>query len=334
MASLTTGRLLEMMTAFKQTYLLRAAVELRIFDALADGPADPDTVAALRGTRPRPTRVLLRALAAARLVEVEGEEFRLPEGAAELLVSTAPGYVGGIARVASSDAEWDAMRDLAARVRGGARIVDGEDPDFPYWVDFAANQTFATRPGAQFLAELLGPWPADRSGPDVLDVGSGPGTFGFVLAAEHPGAQVWPVDRPAVLAVSDKHAARLGVADRVHPIGGDAFTADLGGPYDIAVLANVLLQYPPERATELLRRVHAVLRPGGRVAVLGFTTDDGAPADNYHAHLLEVLMLAWTEGGELHSTQAYRNMLRAAGFRDPQAHHRPGLPLRAVLATR
>ncbi|WP_433425452.1 methyltransferase family protein [Microtetraspora malaysiensis] len=50
-------RLLAMMTAFKSTYLLRAALELRVFDAFAVGPADPDDVAAILRTNPRAARV-------------------------------------------------------------------------------------------------------------------------------------------------------------------------------------------------------------------------------------------------------------------------------------
>ncbi|GAA0929123.1 class I SAM-dependent methyltransferase [Virgisporangium aurantiacum] len=332
---LTRARLLEMMTAYKATYLLRAAVRLRVFDALAGGPADPDTVAAILRTDPRGTRVLLRALAAAGLLHVDGEEFRLPPGADELLVTGSPQYSGGVTEVAASRWEWDAMADLDDIVRhGGTRLdVNAETPGFPYWVDFATHQTFATVPGARFVADLLADWAADRDPLRILDVGCGSATFGGTLAARHPHARLTGLDWPSVLEVAGKSLGALGVADRFTPLPGDVFTADLTGPYDVVILANVMMLFDAARGTALLRRLRAHMRPGGRAVIVGFTTGDAAPVQDYHAHMLELLMLALTEGGELHSTTAYRKMLASSGFAEPTVHTSQGLPLRFVEGT-
>ncbi|MFD7108145.1 class I SAM-dependent methyltransferase [Streptomyces celluloflavus] len=330
------ARLLEMMTAFKATYLIRAAVELRLFDALADGPADPDTVAAILGTSPRGTRILLRALAAADLLDMDGEEFALLPGVRELLVASSPSYAGGVVRVAASDLEWDTMRDLAQTVRRGGTLLDtgAQSPDFPYWVDFAEYQTLATRPGAAFVSDLLRPWAAGRAQLDVLDIGCGHGMFGFAVAELAESGLVCGVDGAAVLEVAARNAERSGLGGRCRFVAGDAFEVPLGGPYDVAVLGNVLFQFPFERAVELLRRVREALRPQGRVVLAGFTTGDTPPRDSYHAHMLELLMLAWTGAGELHSTGMYRKMLASSGFIDSEVHSQPGLPLRVVLARR
>jgi 2-polyprenyl-3-methyl-5-hydroxy-6-metoxy-1,4-benzoquinol methylase len=325
-------RLLSMMTAYKSTYLLRAAIELNVFDALADGPADPDTVAAILRTNPRGTRLLLRALAAAGLLEVDGELFRLADGAGELLVRSSPRYGGGVVRVAASDWEWDAMKRLDEVVRQGGTLLDenAETPGFPYWVDFATQLTFATRPGADFVAELLAPFARTRDGFDVLDVGCGHGLFGFASAGLVPEATVSCLDWPNVLEVTRKHAESQELGDRVRYLPGDAFEVPLGGPYDVIVLGNLLFQFSARRGTELLRRLVTTLKPGGRVVIVGFTTGDRPPAEDYHAHLLSLLMLAWTTDGELHSPAVYRNMLAAAGLHHQRTHERPGLPLRVV----
>jgi C-methyltransferase len=329
-------RLLAMMTAFKQTYLLRTAIELRVFDALAGGRCDADDVAAILRTDPRATRMLLRALAAAGLLQLDGEQFQLVDGAAELLVTSSPEYCGGVVRVAAGDAEWDAMRNLADAVRHGGAVgpVDALAPDFPYWTDFATHLTFATRPGAAFVTDLLRTWISGRDSLDVLDVGCGHGLFGFALAQADPRARVTCQDWPAVLGVAKEHADRAGVADRVAYLPGDAFEVPLDGPYDVVILGNMLFQFSVRRGVELLRRLAAVLKPGGRMVVIGFTTGDRPPAGDYHAHLLNLLMLAWTPEGELHSPAMYRKMLATAGLTDPQLHERPGLPLRAVVAAK
>jgi C-methyltransferase len=88
------------------------------------------------------------------------------------------------------------------------------------------------------------------------------------------------------------------------------------------------------RGVELLRRLGGMLRPGGRMVVVGFTTGDRPSAEEYHAHLLNLLMLAWTSGGELHSSAMYRKMLASAGLAEPTARPVPGLPFWVASATR
>ncbi|MEU2261276.1 class I SAM-dependent methyltransferase [Streptomyces sp. NPDC019645] len=335
-APVSRERLLEMMTAFKSTYLLRAAIRLKVFDALAAGPADPDDVAAILRTDPRGTRVLLRALAAAGLLVAEGEQFSLPEGARELLVTDSPQYSGGIVNVAASDWEWDTMRDLAEIVRHGGTLLDtnGESPDFPYWVDFATHLTFATRPGAQFVADTVLPWAKERDSLDILDIGCGHGLFGFTLAEQDPRATVACLDWPQVLEVAKGHAERAGLADRVRYLPGDAFETDPDGEYDVIVLGNFLSQFSARRCIDLVRRLAERLRPGGRVVVVGFTTGDRPPARDYHAHMLNLLMLAWTREGELHSPTMYRKILASAGLTGLETAERPGFPLRIVTGHR
>ncbi|WP_328304452.1 methyltransferase (plasmid) [Streptomyces sp. NBC_00435] len=341
-AELTKEGLLETLQAFKRTALLRAGVELGVFDVLDDGPLAADAVAARLGLHPRGAATLLGALAAVGLAVAGPDGYELPPGASELLVSSSPRYSGGAVRVAAGDIEWYALRDLAAAVRKGGTVTrpNAEEPGFAYWEDFAEQATFATQAGAGAVADALealappgavgGPLPRD---PEVLDLGCGHGIFGYTLAQRWPTARVTSLDTAGVLAVADGHARRMGVADRVTALPGDAFTDPLGGPYDVVVVANVLFQYSPERATRLLRRVREVLRPGGVVVVAGFTSGDRPLPQEHAAHMLALLMLVWTDAGEVHSTGAYRSMLAAAGFGEPAVHDVPRLPVRVLIST-
>ena len=106
---LSPQQLFEMMAGFKTTAVLRAAVELGVFDALAKGPADAAEVAARLGTDRRGTRLLLGALAALSLLAEDDGRYELVPGADELLVTGSPKYCGGITSVAASDGEWAAL---------------------------------------------------------------------------------------------------------------------------------------------------------------------------------------------------------------------------------
>jgi O-methyltransferase domain/Dimerisation domain len=334
----TPPKLFEMMAGFKYTAVLRTAIELRVFDAMADGPRDAGEIASRLGTDERATGMLLGSLAAIGVLGRTAEGgYELLPGVAELLVTTSPRYCGGIASVASSNGEWAALGQLTETVRTGGPADCGpvaEADGFEYWVDFATHTTFGTQRAAQMLAEVMEPWAAGRETLDVLDVGAGHGLLGFGMAQANEQARVWTQDWANVLDVAEQHAKRLGVRDRVELLPGDAFTCPLGGPYDLVVVGNVLFHFSEERSEQLLRRLAALVKPGGRLVVLGFTTGDQPPAVEPHGHLLGLLMLSWTDGGRMHSTGTYRRMLEGAGLTGTEVHNRPPLPLQMVVATK
>ncbi|MBQ0825049.1 class I SAM-dependent methyltransferase [Streptomyces tagetis] len=330
-------QLLTMMSAVRRTGVLRAGVDLKVFDALADGPADADAVAAACAADPRGTRVLLNALAAMGLLETDGDLYSLAPGADSVLVSTHPEYYGDAVRLAASDYEWDAIKRLGDAVRNGGTVMEmnAETPSYTFWEDFAALGTLNTQPVADLVAGELLPWPdLTRDEVRILDVACGHGFYGYTLARNEPRAQVWSLDWPNVLTVTEANARRLGVHGRAHFIPGDMFDAPLDGPYDIVIVANVLHHFSTERATGLLRRMANALRPGGKLVAIAISTDGGRPADDPVPHLFSALMLAWTSEGQVHPISAYEDMVTAAGFSRPKLRTLPHNPLRVLTADR
>ncbi|WP_328406270.1 methyltransferase (plasmid) [Streptomyces sp. NBC_00390] len=325
-----------MLLSTRRTAVMRAGVELRVFDGLADGPAGADELAKRLGVHPRGMRVLLAALAAIGLLDVEDDAYRLAPGAEEVLVTSSPAYFGSAMRLASSDYEWQALGRLADAVRSGGTVLDenAETPEYSYWEDFAAYPTGNTSRVAAKLADLLADWATERPCLDVLDTACGHGYYGYTLAQRFPQAKVWDIDWANVLDVSVRHAERMGVRDRVELITGDMFSVPMGGPYDVTMITNVLHHFSEERATEMLTKLAQATKPDGKVAVVAITTDDRPPAEDPVPHLFSVLMLAWTHEGESHSMDAYRRMFAAAGLTPPRFHSLPGVPLRILLAER
>ena len=109
----------------------------------------------------------------------------------------------------------------------------------------------------EWLRTLVQPASSGR----VLEVGAGVGTFTLALlqTAEHVVA-VEPSERgSAAIAQTTHHDARVTV---VHGYASDAAAL---GPFDGAVLSNVLEHIEDDEAA--LRELHALVRPGGCVAV-------------------------------------------------------------------
>jgi trans-aconitate methyltransferase len=171
------------------------------------------------------------------------------------------------------------------------------------------------------LVELLGP----RPGEVVCDLGCGTGELAAAIAAT--GARVLALDSdPAMVAAARR---RLG-EDRVLLADGHAFT--LAEPVD-AVFSNAALHWMP-RPAEVIGRVRAALRPGGRfVAELG-------GAGNIEV-ILDALGTAMAEAGlptpacpwYFPTPAQYATLLEAGGFRVAMMEHFPRpTPLAGGLA--
>jgi len=335
-ATVSRQTVLEMMHAYKSTSLLKAALSLGVFDAIGEGADTVESVAQRCDAHPRAMRILVHALAAVGLVEVRDRRVELAAGVAPLLRRDSPGYVGDMVHVIASDEEWEALRRLPEAVRHGGAVVDqhAETPEYAYWEAFATHATAVARPTAGALADALAPWAATRRELRVLDVAAGHGLYGFTVARRHPGTRVVALDWANVLPIARRHAEELGVADRAEFRAGDMFTAELGGPYDLVLVTNVLHHFSEERCVQLLRRLRGVLAEDGRLAVVGFALGEQPPRHDPGPHLFSVLMLVWTAQGEVHRAAAYDRMLRAAGFARDRHMDVPDLPFKIVIAER
>jgi ubiquinone/menaquinone biosynthesis C-methylase UbiE len=328
------------MRGYTYSSLLRTSIELGVFDALADGPADAATLTDRLGTHPRGTRILLNALAAMELLESDGTRYRLPEGAEDLLVSTGADYFGEPIRLGIGAWEWEAHKWLTDSVRTGGPVLDtdADRPDFDYfgeWAERSAASSFNTG-AADLVADLLLPWPPGADRVDVLDVGCGSGTYGYTIARREPRAHITGLDwSEQALAVAEKNAENLGLRDRTSFLRADAFRDPLGGPYDMVAMAHVLHHRSADQAASLLKRLFDVIRPGGRIGVVGHTYEEGVPpARDPNPHMFSVIMLIQTSGGEAHSVATYRRMFADAGFVNLEFHASRTSMHRAMVAER
>lgn len=314
---ITKQTLHEISRGYLKTAMLRTAIELRLFDTMADGPAEAPAIATTLGVDERALRILLDGLVAIGLLVKAGTGYRLAPGGEDYLPTSSPQYFGGAVRLGASDWEWDAQKRLTDSVRKGGTVLDEHylTPDLDYWEDFAEHTTWFNNGAAELLADQLVPWAKDRESVDVLDVACSHGSYGFSFARREPRARIWGLDWPNVLPHTRRNAERHGLADRLELIPGDMFSVPLGGPYDLVLLTNVLHHFAEETATGLLNRLSEVVRPGGRIAVVGHTFHDGEdPARKPMPFLFSVSMLVQTHDGETHSVETYERMLAASGF--------------------
>lgn len=138
-----------------------------------------------------------------------------------------------------------------------------------WWDDFYADRSKAVPffvPGPdESLASyaergLLAPGRA-------LDLGCGPGRNAVYLASL--GYEVDAVDlSPAAVEWGQERARQAGA--QVRFLCGDAFTAELSGPYDLVYDSGCLHHLPPHRRVSYRALLERVLAPGGHLGLTCF----------------------------------------------------------------
>ena len=96
-----------------------------------------------------------------------------------------------------------------------------------------------------------------------------------------PGLSAVVVDQAPVTARAAHHVDRAGLPSRIATHAVNMFPDPLPEGCDAAVLANVLHDFSPERAREIIGRVAAALPSGGRVLIMEIAPDDDRPAPRW-----------------------------------------------------
>src|SRR5688572_28297417 len=134
-ATLDPTPILQMLQANQTTAVLKAAIDLGVFRALAEGPRDASSVADAIACPARSTGMLLDALAIVGLVTREGQRYALSPLARGFLVPGGPTYLGDVSDILAGPLLWNAFGRFTEAVRAGGSVMDqhAEAPSHPFW---------------------------------------------------------------------------------------------------------------------------------------------------------------------------------------------------------
>lgn len=323
----------QMMQAHQASAVLKTAIDLGMFKALAEGGA-ADAIASKIGCPARSTAIILDALAVLGLAVRNGEHYELAPLARAFLVPGTQTYLGDAANIFDGPLLWEAMGRLTEAVRADGSIMDkhAETPSHSFWETFARSSAALAGPASGALAAQLAPFAAQKKSLRVLDVAAGSGLYGYALQ-RLPGAHVTFLDWPNVLSETRAWGQRLGAdLERARFLPGSVFEADLGGSYDVIVASHIYHHFDPETCQGLTKRLAGALAPGGKLAVHDFVT--GPALENPGATMFSLVMLVWSRGGKAYGYEDYAAWMKGAGLTRPSSHPLPGMPSTWLISER
>jgi precorrin-6B methylase 2 len=315
----TPDGILQLGHAFWGAKTLLSAVTLGVFQALADGPKDGETLREQLGLHPRSAADFLDALVALGMLERDDGRYHNTAETDLFLDPAKPTYVGGLLEMGEHRMYpfWGSLTEALQTGRPQNEAKHGGDFFAKLYSDPERLQEFlramtGISGGANAAIAAQFPWQDHRT---FIDVGCAEGDLPVKVAAGHPHISGGGYDLPAVQAGFEKHVASAGLSDRLSFHPGD-FLADEKLPSaDVVAMGHILHDWGLETKKELLRKAYEALPEGGALIVYGAVIDDDRSA-NAFGLLMSLNMLIETEEGFDYTGAECRGWMREVGFRE------------------
>jgi len=306
-------KLVDTVNAFHAARALHVAVDLDLFSRLATAPKNAAQVAGLVGCDAHALERLLNALTALGFLHKSGERFQAAAVSQTYLVRGGPKYIGHFVQFQSR--RWREWENLGEVVRSGRATREpnlyADSPADLEALIVGLHEIAVARGDARWLARAV-PLKGCRK---LLDVGGGAGTYAAAFCRENPELEAVLLDLPAALPVARRILKQFDATRRVSCLACD-YTGEpiTGGPYDAALLSNVLHLHDAAGAVDLLRRIHTVLAPGGILIVKDYVMEAEHTQPESGA-LFALTLLLSTRGGT-YTLAEMSQWIEDAGFHD------------------
>ncbi len=312
--TLSPERIMQLAWGYAPPLILEAAIRHRVFDVLDSGPLSLSEIAQVTGASERGLAAILNVLVGLDfLVKDDEDRYALTAESAAFLVTTKPGFQGGILRHTSEQLlpKWLRLHEIVAAGAPDA-AVNRQETGSAFFQNFVNDIFPMSYPAAQDLARYLR-LNLMSGQVSVLDLAAGSGVWGIALAQSAPAVSVRAVDWPGVLPVTRNTVARFGLASRFEFAAGDLLEADFGSGHHVATLGHILHSEGAARSRALLQKTFAALAPGATIAIAEFLVNAHRTGP-VNGLIFAVNMLVNTENGDTYSFEEIAAWLAESGF--------------------
>ncbi len=299
----------DLATGFMRAKHLFAASELGVFEALDEGPATIDALAARLKIPRRTTRIIADAVTALGLLERHGDEYRNTKLAQAYLSGRGPVDMRHFIRFWNhlSYRRWLGLEDSIREGKG----VAGE-------FNFTAEEQKIFSEGveafsAAHAAALAATYDFSRHR-RVLDLGGGTGSFLRAILQQYPELQCTLFELPTAAAVARQRLESDPLGRKIDIIEGDFLKDVFPKGHDAVLLAHVVHVLVPEQNLQLLRQARQAVKPGARLLIVDFWMD-ATHTQPLMGALMAGEFLVVGGNGDVYSVEEGRKWLEQSGWR-------------------
>ena len=310
-AKLDTRRLNDMGLGFMHAGTLLAAIELGLFDALAEGPRTAAEVGAKLGLDAERAEKLITACASLELLVRDGEQVENAADVDRFLVRGKPSYFGGYLLHFGMDsyAGWGKVAEHLKSTESSGRGYY----DLTQNAKAARSLTEAGYTGSQGTARRMARRFDFSRFHQLLDLGGGSGVYSIEACKQNPGLRATVFDAEKVCVVTREFIEKAGLGERIEAVGGD-FTGD---PFptgaDVVLLCGNLHAYDSEIARRVIQKAYDLLPSGGGMILCDYMINaerTGPPVSAF----LSVSLNFRGGSGKVHDASEFHAYLQDAGF--------------------
>ncbi|MGE3912921.1 MAG: methyltransferase [Chloroflexota bacterium] len=298
------------------TQAISVAARLDLADRLASGPKTSEQLAAEVGAHAPSLYRLLRMLASLGLfAEDETGRFTTTRFG-RCLERDGPDSVHAIALMVGSRWHWEAWGQLSHTIMTGESAFQhalGAEPYIYFQQHPEDGRVFSTHMEAYARQAAVAAASYDfANAQTVVDVGGGYGAVISAVLKANPTLRGILTDLPDVVEGARPLLAAAGLDERCETVPG-SFFEDVPSGGDVYLLSSILHNWSDEEAVSILKTCRRAMTGASRLVVVELMVPPGnAPGD---AKLLDMQMMVLFQGGRERTTDEYRALLQAGGFR-------------------
>ena len=308
------------LSGFYRAWVIQLGIELGLFARLREAGESGLTraeLAAAAGAAAEPISAWCDAAFAADLLGDDGRRVTLDRDVATVLLDKdRPEYLGGqFVYTVTASLDYDRMADY---LRTGVPVAT-RSARYYRSIEELTRQDIAVffEEGLAALPDLV----ADLvRGIDVIDLNCGGGRWLAAIARRFPASRLVGVEpEPDSVARATRLVERHGLGPRIRIEAREVdATLDVGS-FDLAYFQHALHEMPDPGVA--LQAAWRMLRPGGRLLVLGWCLPDGLQEyATMHGQLIAGVALdELFRGARLRTVAQHAQLFRAAGLPEPEA---------------